>query len=135
MRNTSNQLWLSPLSIWELMVQRDKGRVTLESPFETWLKDARERAPMQEATLTNEVILAIASTRFTERMSNSGAGRKCARVGELSGLSLKRLPDAEEELAEAFARFAAQFDAVVETQEKIGRADSQSRARGLAHIA
>lgn len=39
----------------------------LASPLELWLKEARERAPMQEATLTSEVISGINNVDLPHR--------------------------------------------------------------------
>ena len=67
LQDKSNQLWLSPLSIWELIILRERGRVTLEGPLEPWIKQAKEKAPMQEATLTTEVVLAVKKVTLPHR--------------------------------------------------------------------
>ena len=50
-------MWLSPISLWELLILVEKGRVVLESSPRTWLASAREEIPFREAPLTGEVAL------------------------------------------------------------------------------
>ena len=55
MRAPSNELWLSPISTWELLILVEKGRVVLDGELDTWLAEARRRAPMNEAPITHEI--------------------------------------------------------------------------------
>jgi PIN domain nuclease of toxin-antitoxin system len=50
-------LWLSPLSIWELLVLVERGRLQLESDVGVWVPSALARVPLREAPLTREVAL------------------------------------------------------------------------------
>ena len=50
-----NELWLSSISVWELMVLVEKKRIILNSNVETWLKQAFDKAPMKEAPVTFEI--------------------------------------------------------------------------------
>ena len=50
-----NELWLSPISIWEFLILVEKGRVVLTLEPDAWLDQASAIAPMQEAPLTNEI--------------------------------------------------------------------------------
>lgn len=58
LESTSSELWLSPLSIWELMMLGEKGRIPLSSPAEEWAAGALEKVPLKEAPLTFQVALA-----------------------------------------------------------------------------
>jgi PIN domain nuclease of toxin-antitoxin system len=49
------QLWLSPISVWELGMLEERGRVHLGSGFRAWVEEAQQRFPLQEASLTREV--------------------------------------------------------------------------------
>ena len=51
--NTSNELWLSPVSVWEALVLMQKGRIRVESPF-AWVQRAAEQ--LREAPLTHEIV-------------------------------------------------------------------------------
>lgn len=51
--DTSNELWLSPVSVWEALVLIQKGRIRVESPF-AWVQRATEQ--LREAPLTHEIV-------------------------------------------------------------------------------
>jgi PIN domain nuclease of toxin-antitoxin system len=53
--NTSNELWLSPVSVWEALVLMRKGRIQVDNPF-AWIERAAEQ--MREAPLTREIVSA-----------------------------------------------------------------------------
>jgi len=60
--HVQNELWLSPLSVWEfLMLCRKRRLAPAEGPQE-WLAKAMARAPMRDAPLTFEV--AVESEQF-----------------------------------------------------------------------
>ncbi len=58
LESASSELWLSPLSIWELMLLAEKGRIPLNLPAEEWAVRALERVPLKEAPVTFQVALA-----------------------------------------------------------------------------
>ena len=49
--------WLSPISIWELGLLADRGRVRLDVPMRRWTAEAREGFPVQDAPLNDEIAL------------------------------------------------------------------------------
>jgi PIN domain nuclease of toxin-antitoxin system len=51
----SNELWISPISVWELLILAERGRVKLDDEPRRWVADALARTPAQEAPLTFEV--------------------------------------------------------------------------------
>jgi len=51
--NPTNELWLSPVSVWEALTLMQKGRIRMENPFE-WVERAAEQ--MREAPLTREIV-------------------------------------------------------------------------------
>jgi PIN domain nuclease of toxin-antitoxin system len=51
--NPANELWLSPVSVWEALTLMQKGRVRMENPF-AWVETAAEQ--MREAPLTQEIV-------------------------------------------------------------------------------
>jgi PIN domain nuclease of toxin-antitoxin system len=53
----ANELWLSPISLWECMVLAGKKRLALKAGPEAWIATALASAPMHEAPLNNEVAL------------------------------------------------------------------------------
>ena len=59
LQDPANEKWLSPISLWELMVLVEKRRVTLNMSVEEWIGQALKEAPIREAPLTAEVVLAL----------------------------------------------------------------------------
>lgn len=56
--NPDNELWISPISIWEIAVLAEKGRVLIEAPSHTrWIRDVLSCVPLKEAAFTHEVAL------------------------------------------------------------------------------
>ena len=49
----SNELWLSPVSVWEALTLMQKGRIRVENPF-AWVARAGEQ--LREAPLTREIV-------------------------------------------------------------------------------
>jgi len=95
----SNDLWLSPVSVWEALTLMQKGRVRVESPF-TWVERAAEQ--MREAPLTHEIVrlgLAmalphadpadrfLAATAKVLKLTLVTADQKLLGLGEISTLA------------------------------------------------
>jgi PIN domain nuclease of toxin-antitoxin system len=51
--DSRNELWLSPVSVWETLVLMHKGRIRVESPY-VWVQRAAEQ--LREAPLTHEIV-------------------------------------------------------------------------------
>jgi PIN domain nuclease of toxin-antitoxin system len=51
--NRSNDLWLSPVSVWEALALMQKGRIRVENPL-AWVERAAEQ--LREAPLTQEIV-------------------------------------------------------------------------------
>jgi PIN domain nuclease of toxin-antitoxin system len=58
---TSNELWLSPISVWELLTLTRKGRIRLSQDPVAWARESFERLALREATLTTDVALETSS--------------------------------------------------------------------------
>ena len=65
LENPSNELWLSPISVWELLILVEKGRVVLNVDAKDWISQALKAAPLQEVPLTIEVALATREIRLS----------------------------------------------------------------------
>lgn len=52
-----NELWLSPVSIWEVLVLSRKKRLQLYPDAEQWVRQCLRERPMREAPLTREVAI------------------------------------------------------------------------------
>jgi PIN domain nuclease of toxin-antitoxin system len=67
LQSQENELWLSPISIWELFMLVEKRRVALEMDTEEWIAQAGRFVPIKEAPLTAEVVLATRQLRLPHR--------------------------------------------------------------------
>lgn len=59
-----NELWLSPVSIWELTILCRKGRFAVHPDISTWVAKNLSNSRFKEAPLTVDVALAISSISF-----------------------------------------------------------------------
>jgi PIN domain nuclease of toxin-antitoxin system len=55
--DAENQLWLSPISVWELLMLTQKGRIRLDEDAVLWTRRTLELLQLHEAPLTTEVAL------------------------------------------------------------------------------
>jgi PIN domain nuclease of toxin-antitoxin system len=62
-----NELWLSPISIWELSMLVEKKRIELDDDVDAWTLRALAQSSFREAPLTNEVALEVSRLRFSHR--------------------------------------------------------------------
>ena len=56
--DSRNELWISPVTTWEILFLNRKGRLNLKDGPVAWYSTALSRMPFREATLTHEVALA-----------------------------------------------------------------------------
>lgn len=67
LEDRDNELWLSPLSLWEVLTLSERGRLSLVPDTEAWIAAALRHAPMQEAPLTHDVALATTAVTLDHR--------------------------------------------------------------------
>jgi PIN domain nuclease of toxin-antitoxin system len=63
--NPKNELWLSPVSIWELTVLCRKGRFEATPDIPAWVAETMQKLSLTEAPLTAAVALALPSMKFS----------------------------------------------------------------------
>lgn len=63
--DSQNELWLSPVSVWELTILCRKGRMQVHPDLSTWVRRSMSDLQLIEAPLTVEVSLAIPSMNFS----------------------------------------------------------------------
>ena len=83
--SAANQLWFSPISIWEIGLLRQKGRISLKGDLNEWVQKAMAIAPMNEAPITLEIALETAALSHALR---DPADRFLAATARLLGLTL-----------------------------------------------
>ncbi len=66
-QDPDNELWLSPISVWELIALWQKKRVLPGENIEAWIPQALRALPLQEATITYEVAREVARLRLIHR--------------------------------------------------------------------
>jgi PIN domain nuclease of toxin-antitoxin system len=55
--DNTNQLYLSPISIWETLLLGEKKRLILEPNPEQWIKDSLQELDTTEAVLCNDIAI------------------------------------------------------------------------------
>lgn len=79
------ELWLSPISIWEVGMLQERGRVRLEGGFRAWVEEAQRHFPIEEAALTSEVAVVSCELTLPHR---DPADRFLAATALVHGLTL-----------------------------------------------
>jgi len=85
LRSQKNELWLSPISVWEFLILVQKGRLTLEMEPRVWLKEAMLKAPMKEAPLSYEIAM---ESRWIDLPHQDPADRFLAATAKILQLTL-----------------------------------------------
>jgi PIN domain nuclease of toxin-antitoxin system len=85
LENSQNELWISPISIWETVVLAEKGRITLQPDPETWVRTALCKAPIKEAPINTEVALLSRKIRLPHQ---DPSDRFIAATASIFGLTL-----------------------------------------------
>ena len=95
--NKENEAWLSPISIWEVLMLAEVGKLAAPVGTEGWVKRALQSVPLKEAPLTYEVAL---ETRKLSLHNSDPADRFLVATAKVYGLALvtadRRLIEAEE---------------------------------------
>jgi len=63
----SNELWLSPISIWEILILCRKGRLELDPDPGSWITAALAKVPCKEAPVTHDVSLEMEGVTLSRR--------------------------------------------------------------------
>jgi PIN domain nuclease of toxin-antitoxin system len=100
MADPKNEVWLSPISVWEALTLHEKGRLDLHADVDAWIADAT--APFREAPLTHEIAAAtrnlldghrdpadrfLAATALVLDLTLVTADLKLLGLGEISTLA------------------------------------------------
>jgi PIN domain nuclease of toxin-antitoxin system len=65
--DSENELWLSPISIWELVVLYHKRRISLDQEVDAWITHKLRAVPLREAPVTYEVARETGRLRLAHR--------------------------------------------------------------------
>lgn len=79
----ANELWLSPISVWEALLLAERGRIIADAPG--WVQEMIRATPAREAPLTHEVAL---RSREVKLPHHDPADRFLAATAQVHGLTL-----------------------------------------------
>lgn len=85
LKNPANDLWLSPISVWEFLILVEKGRITLESEPIPWLQKVFKQVPFKEASINFQV---AKETRLMKLPHNDPADSFLAATALVYNLTL-----------------------------------------------
>lgn len=55
LQDDDNELFISPISLWEIMILAERGRIELHPTPEEWIEEALRRSPVKEAKLSHAI--------------------------------------------------------------------------------
>jgi len=90
LQDSDNELWLSPLSIWEALLLHEKGPLAISAPFDDWVRSSVARASLIEAPLTNEVAIEARNIQLAHRDPIDRLLAATARVFDLTLVTADR---------------------------------------------
>ena len=82
--DVENQLWLSPISVWELLMFTRKGRVQLDDDAVSWTRRTMQQLQLHEAPLTTEVALETSALGLAHSDPSDRLIAASARVFDLT---------------------------------------------------
>jgi PIN domain nuclease of toxin-antitoxin system len=83
--SAENEIWLSPISVWEAILLAERGRVRVDTTPAEWVERMVSALPRREAPLTHDI--AVASRQLTLSHEDP-ADRFLAATAQVMGLTL-----------------------------------------------
>lgn len=97
LQSPDNELWLSPISVWEALLLAERGRVSVDASPVEWVEQMVRKLPRREAALTYDIAVASRQLRLSHQ---DPADRFLAATARVLGLTLvtsdQRLLDSTE---------------------------------------
>ncbi len=85
LESDEHELWLSPVTTWEVLLLAERGRIVIDGNPDAWLEQAFASAPMHEAPLTHAIARA---SRALDLETNDPADRFLAATARVLDLTL-----------------------------------------------
>lgn len=67
LENASNELWYSPISVWEIFLLAEKGRIALGKDTAKSVRDIFQKIPFKEAPINLEVAIQSRLVNFSHQ--------------------------------------------------------------------
>ena len=64
LENPANEIWISPITTWEIIILAEKGRVELNDEPVAWMQNVLNSVPFKQATLNPEVAMQSRLIKF-----------------------------------------------------------------------
>lgn len=81
----SNELWFSPISVWEILLLAEKGHITFRSDISKSVRDIFRKIPLKEAVINEEVAI---QSRFVQLPHEDPADRFLTATAVVYDLTL-----------------------------------------------
>ena len=81
----SNELWFSPISVWEIILLAEQARISFGADIVKGVRDIFRRIPLKEATINQEVAI---QSRFVNLPHQDPADRFLAATAVVYDLTL-----------------------------------------------
>jgi len=85
LENPNNELWLSSISVWEILILGEKGRIQLYPHPAAWIHMALERVPIREVPVDHAVAI---QSRLMALPHDDPADRFLAATARVRNLTL-----------------------------------------------
>ena len=90
LESPENELWLSPVSVWELLILIEKGRVVVDKDPVAWVAEVSRAVSLREASLTHDVAV---ESRVVDLPHQDPADRFLAATARVYDLTLVTADD------------------------------------------
>ena len=90
LESPENELWLSPISVWEAMVLAERGRIAINAAPADWVQEMVRAIPRREAPLTHDIAVA---SRQLSLSHQDPADRFLAATAQVMRLTLVTADD------------------------------------------
>ena len=85
LQSPDNELWLSPISVWEALLLVERGRLSVTVAPADWVRQMVRAIPLREAPLTHDIAL---MSRCLSLAHQDPADRFLAATAHVLGLTL-----------------------------------------------
>ena len=85
LEDPAHERWISAISIWEILILAERGRLILEPDAPSWVRHAMAESPMREAPVTIDVAMASRAVRL---QTQDPADRFIAASAMVFGMTL-----------------------------------------------